>query len=208
MTAEPRAQTIDTVVAAAAGGDERAWAELVTRYMPLVRSVIHRHGLTGADAADVNQTLWLRLVEHLEEIRSPAALPMWIIQTTRRECLRMLRMGRRTRPVPDPYHMVADPLRAGDTDLDEHVLRQERHQVLRDGFAQLPRRCRDLLALLTADPPASYQEISEKLAIPVGSIGPTRARCLHKLRTCPVVAALAEGLQGGGRRDIATVERR
>lgn len=207
---QPPGQAIEAVVTAAARGDEHAWAELVARYMPLVRAVIRRHGLTGADAADVNQTLWLRLVEHLDEIRTPAALPMWIIQTTRRESLRMLRMGRRTFPLRD---FTDDLLRAEDTDLDEHLLRQERHQVLRDGFAQLPPRCQQLLAMLITDPPVSYEEISQRLAMPIGSIGPTRARCLHKLRTCPVVAAFAEavqvvGHQGGERHDSTALERR
>jgi RNA polymerase sigma factor (sigma-70 family) len=173
------------MVAAARLGDERAWRQLVSRYTPLVLSVIHRDGLSRADAADVNQTLWLRLVEHLDQIRAPAALPMWITQTTRHECLRVVRTSRRVQLV-DTITLI------DETAPDEALLAAERHRALREGFAQLPERCRALLALLVVDPPVSYEEIGRQLAIPVGSIGPTRARCLRKLRSCAAVAAVAD----------------
>jgi RNA polymerase sigma factor (sigma-70 family) len=181
---------LETMVAAARLGDERAWRQLVSRFTPLVLSVIHRYGLSRADAADVNQTLWLRLVEHLDQIRAPAALPMWITQTTRHECLRVVRTSRRVQLV-DTITLI------DETAPDEALLAAERHRALREGFAQLPERCRELLALLIVDPPVSYEEIGRQLAIPVGSIGPTRARCLRKLRNCAAVAAVT------GRSDVA-----
>lgn len=186
------------LVASAARGDEAAWAALVDRYTPLVLSVIRAHGLSRADAADVNQTVWLRLVEHLDRLAQPAALAGWLATTTRRECYRQLRIGRRTQPF-DPYDDSAEAhagvfLLVDSTAPDEDLLRAERQQALREGFAQLPPRCRELLALMTAEPPVSYREIGERLRIPVGSIGPTQARCLQKLRNCPAIVSFVEAL--------------
>jgi RNA polymerase sigma factor (sigma-70 family) len=182
------------LVSAAADGDELAWAELVRRYTPLVLSVIRAHRLNRTDAADVNQTVWLRLVEHLGRVREPAALASWLATTTRRECYRLLRLGRRTQPF-DPYDDAVEGsigvfLLADATSPDENLLRAERQQALRDGFGQLPPRCRELLSLLVADPPTSYREIAERLGMPIGSIGPSQARCLRKLRNSPALAPL------------------
>jgi RNA polymerase sigma factor (sigma-70 family) len=196
------------LVGAAARGDERAWAELVRRYTPLVLSVVRSHGLTGADAADVNQTVWLRLVEHLDRLRAPAALAGWLATTTRHECYRMLRVGRRSVPF-DPYDdsatgQLGASLLVDTTAPDEDLLRAERRQALREGFAQLSPRCQELLALLTADPPASYRMIGDRLGMPVGSVGPTQARCLRKLRGCPALApylGTCPAQEGGGERD-------
>ncbi|MFG1955679.1 RNA polymerase sigma factor [Micromonospora sp. NPDC048830] len=181
-----------SLVSAAAGGDESAWGELVRRYTPLVYSVIRSYDLSRADAADVNQTVWLRLVEHLARVRDPEALAAWLATTARRECYRLSRLGRRTQPF-DPYDDALDAYhgfsRAADSAApDEELLRAERRQALREGFAQLPPRCQALLALLTADPAPSYREIAERLGVPVGSIGPTQARCLRRLRDCPALA--------------------
>ncbi|WP_327038244.1 sigma-70 family RNA polymerase sigma factor [Micromonospora maris] len=178
------------LVVAAAGGDESAWAELVRRYTPLVYSVIRSHDLAGADAADVNQTVWLRLVEQLGRLRDPEALAAWLAVTTRRECYRMSRLGRRTRPV-DPSDDALEAHHGNWANVaapDEDLLRAERRQALRESFAQLPPRCQELLALLTADPPLSYRQIADRLGVPVGSIGPTQARCLRRLRDCPALA--------------------
>ncbi|MEQ4303638.1 sigma-70 family RNA polymerase sigma factor [Plantactinospora sp. B6F1] len=196
------------LVSAAANGDEFAWTELVRRYAPLVLSVIRAHRLNRTDAADVNQTVWLRLVEHLGRVREPAALATWLATTARRECYRLVRVGRRTQPF-DPLDdavqgtigaLLPPDLRAPD----ENLLRAERRQALRDGLGQLPARCRDLLSLLVADPPTSYREIAARLGMPIGSIGPSQARCLRKLRDSPALAAFvgassdAEG-SGGDR---------
>ncbi|MDG4819308.1 MULTISPECIES: sigma-70 family RNA polymerase sigma factor [unclassified Micromonospora] len=201
--------TATRLVAAASDGDEAAWAELVRRYTPLVVAVIRAHGMSRADAADVNQTVWLRLVERLGQLRDPEALAAWLATTTRRECYRLSRLDRRMRPV-DPYDDTLDARHGSLVDAvtpDEELLRAERRQALREGFAQLPPRCQDLLALLTADPPASYREIGERLGMPVGSIGPTQARCLRKLRACPALApflGVRRGLDtSGGERDGA-----
>lgn len=168
------------LVAAAARGDQEAWNAIVDRYLPLVYSVTRAHRLSQRDAEDVNQTVWLRLVEHLDGIREPRALPKWIVTTAKHECLRLIRAGRRELPV-DPLSDKGIETADG-AELDAELLRAERHQALRDGLAELAPAHRRLLLLLVADPPLSYREISDLLDIPIGSIGPTRARILERLR--------------------------
>ncbi len=184
------------LLAAAAAGDQSAWDGLVERYLPLVFSVLRSYRLTGQDAADVSQTVWLRLVENLNNIREPRALPSWIITTTKREALRVLSAGQRALPV-DPVVGFATIV-ADTPDTDEALLRAERRQALRDGLAQLKPEERHLMVLLIADPPVPYAEISRVLGIPVGSIGPTRARCLDKLRSTSGLERLL--VTEGGRR--------
>lgn len=181
------------LVASAAAGDERAWSRLVDRYSPLILAVIRACRLNRVDAADAYQTVWLRLLEHLGRLRDPTALPRWLVVTTRRECYRLLRTERLSRPF-DPHDEAAPgaaALLVDTTPIDEELLRAERRQALREAFAQLPARCQHLLRLLLADPPARYQQISEQLGMPVGSVGPTQGRCLRKLRAYPAVAAFA-----------------
>ncbi|MEU5696118.1 sigma-70 family RNA polymerase sigma factor [Actinosynnema sp. NPDC020468] len=184
------ASPVAALVRAAAAGDQRAWNDIVDRYTPLVLAVIYRHRLRPADAADVNQTLWLRLVEQIGRLRDPDALPGWIATTTRNECLRMLRLQQRTQPF-DP---LADEEPAGPDgpDLADELLAAERRQAVRDGFRELTEQCRVLLTRLLEDPPPSYALVSEELAMPVGSIGPTRIRCLEKLRRTPSVLRFLE----------------
>jgi len=188
-------RTVTDLVVAAAHGDHGAWDEIVRRYSPLVLSVTSRHLLSWADRADVAQTVWLRLVQHLGELREPNALPGWIVTTTRHECIRVLRGNNRSQPV-DPTQDTRlehdDTVDWDEPRLDRDLLRDERHQALLAGFAELPPRQRELLILLLADPPWSYAEISERMDIPVGAIGPTRARALDRLRRTPALAALLE----------------
>jgi RNA polymerase sigma factor (sigma-70 family) len=171
-------------------GDKAAWDELVERYAPLVWSNCRRYRLSFADSEDVGQSVWLRLVEHLSTLREPAALPGWIATTTQRECLRLLRLGRQTEPT--------DPLASGrdivdDTVLvDQDLLLQERRLATRTAFAQLSVRCQQLLSMLIGDPPKSYGEISQTLHMPIGSIGPSRARCLDRLRHSSALTSLIE----------------
>lgn len=202
---------VTALVEAAARGDQRAWDGLVERYTPLVMSVVRRFHLPEHDAKDVRQTVWLRLVEHLEEIREPRALPTWLITTTRNECVGWARSTRRTTPF--------DPLSGSEvadgpdvTPVDDELLREERLHALREGFSQLPPQHRALLALLAADPPLSYAEISRRLDLPIGSIGPTRKRCLQKLRHSPALMTFLDEAgdpdsKGGERHVTATLGR-
>jgi RNA polymerase sigma factor (sigma-70 family) len=180
--------TITDLVTAAARGDEGAWDLIVKRYLPLVYSVMRSFRLSRSDAQDVNQAVWLRLVEHLDDIRDPRALPGWIAVTTRHEALHLLGSRKRTVLIDPMSSQVFDdqPLSAPT---DEDLLRSERRQVLREALAELPQKQRELLLLLVADPPVSYTEISKRLGIPVGSIGPTRARCLERLRATSTLKA-------------------
>jgi RNA polymerase sigma factor (sigma-70 family) len=172
--------TVSGLVAAARQGDADAWNALVEEFLPLVHGVVRRFSLSAADAADVNQTVWLRLVEHLEDLRDPRALPGWLATTAHREALRLAQASRRTTSV-DPQGPALDT-EPDETDVAELLLRDEVRRVVRAGLAELPVQRRRLLELLMADPPVPYDEISRTLGIPVGSIGPTRARSLKQLR--------------------------
>ena len=186
--------TVVALVERARDGDQVAWNEIVARYASLVWSMCRRHGIDGSDAEDVGSSVWLRLVERLGSIREPAALPGWIATTTRRECLQALRAGHRQ--VPTESDRFPDERDAG---ADEWLLIQERQIALRLGFAALSERCRTLLMMLFDDPPATYAQIARALGTTVGAIGPTRMRCLDKLRGSPPVAALLPTTPAGGR---------
>ena len=183
------ADALPDLLAAAVAGNRTAWDTLVERFAPLVTSVTRRFGLTPSDADDVRQNVWLHLVEHLADLREPRALPGWIATTARREALRIL-TGRRRVEVVDPQ--TDTRLDTFTTDEpDENLLRAERRQAVHAGLAELHAPQRDLLQLTVADTDNSYRQISRRLGIPIGSIGPTRARCLHKLRNTAPLQALA-----------------
>jgi RNA polymerase sigma factor (sigma-70 family) len=187
----PADAPVADLVAGARGGDQRAWDAIVERYAPLVWSICRRHRLAAADADDAGQAVWLQLVDQIGRIRDPAALPGWLATTTGRECARLVRASQRAHPAG----YVLDPGNIPDeraTTADDELLAAERHAALREALAHLPPSCQDLLALLAADPPLPYQQISARLGIPVGSIGPSRSRCLNKLRRHPAVAALID----------------
>ena len=176
------------LVTRATDGDRQAWDALIDRYAPLVWSICRRHRLEIADAQDAAQTVWLKLVDHLDKIRDPAALPGWLATTTQHECGRILRTVRRS---GHAGHALAETIADDHAQAAEQdLLAAERHAALREAFGQLPPGCQQLLALLIHDPALSYAEISARLGIPVGSIGPTRRRCLDKLRRHPAIAAL------------------
>jgi len=177
------------LVMGARGGDQRAWDAIVERFAPLVWSICRRYRLSGADADDAGQAVWLQLVDQIGRIRDPAALPGWLATTTRRECSRLVRASQRAQPAGYVLDVAAIPDERAAA-ADDELLASERHAALRQALAHLPASCQDLLSLLAADPPLPYAQISAELGIPVGSIGPSRSRCLDKLRHHPAVAAL------------------
>jgi RNA polymerase sigma factor (sigma-70 family) len=188
---------IADLVAGARDGDRQAWDAIVERYAPLIWSICRRSRISGPAAEDVAQHVWLNLVQSLNNLRDPAALPGWISTTTQRECCRIRR-------VQGP---VADDLQILENLPDEHaktaeheLLTAERHATLREAFARLPLPSQRLLALLVADPPVRYAEISARLGIPVGSIGPSRSRSLDRLRRDPAIIGLINGEAGRGHR--------
>jgi RNA polymerase sigma factor (sigma-70 family) len=166
------------LVRAAADGDQGAWNGLVDRYNRLVWSVARAHRLSGTDAADVVQTTWLRAVEHLGRLHDPENLGAWLATTARHESLRAIRLG--SRHVPTSMELAFDTPDAAP--IDANLLERERDRVLWASLGRLAERCQTLLRMLIADPPGSYDEISAALDMPIGSIGPTRGRCLERLR--------------------------
>jgi RNA polymerase sigma factor (sigma-70 family) len=182
--------TVSDLVARARAGDAEAWNALVDRFLPLVFAVLSRYRMARSDAEDVNQTVWLRLVEHLDHLRDADALPGWLATTTRREAIRALRARDRQSP-RDP--LTWPGFEAGtDPEIDDALLVDERRHALREGLEQISPERRELLLLLLHDPPLSYAEISRRMSRPVGWIGPTRARALEELRSTPALRSMLE----------------
>jgi len=168
------------LVRRAAEGDLRAWERLVDQYARLIWSITGEYKLVESDAADVAQTTWLRLLEHIDRIEYPDRVGSWLAATARNECLRSL--AARKRVVLGQDEEVLSGMVVSGAEIDERILADERDQVVRDALSRLPRRWQRLLELLMADPPTPYADISDELGLPVGSIGPTRGRCLAQLR--------------------------
>ena len=179
------------LVRLAAGGDDVAWAALVERYTPLLWSVARAHRLSTADAGDVIQTAWLRLVKRLGTLQDPERVGAWLATTVRRECLRVLRRSGRETLDADAGLLVAGP----DADApDRHVLNEATHEAVRRAIAELPEESQRLLHILFTDPPPSYAEVAAALGMPVGSIGPTRGRVLERLRKIMVREGITAGV--------------
>jgi RNA polymerase sigma factor (sigma-70 family) len=192
--AMPRPASFDEPVApmlvAAADGDSAAWDQLVDRFSGLLWATARAHRLSTADAGDVVQTTWLRLVENLGRIQDPERLGGWLTTTARRECLAVLRRSQREPSFVDETAFAQLPDQRAP--LDAALIADERDAALWQVFDQLPDRCRRLLRVLLADPPPAYADVAAALEMPVGSIGPTRARCLAQLRTLAVDSGALE----------------
>ena len=181
--------SVSALVARVCDGDQEAWNELVERYIPLVWSICQRYQLSRQDSDDVGQSVWLLLVENIASLREAAALPGWLKTTTTREIFRVLRVARRH----DHDDLPPDGQMPGDTDaatIEEGLIAAELNDALRAAFDELRQNCHDLLSLLVSDPPLPYSDISAMLGIPMGSIGPKRARCLEQLRRSPHLAQI------------------
>jgi RNA polymerase sigma factor (sigma-70 family) len=169
---------VSRLVRCAARGDQHAWDELIDEFAGLVWGIARAFRLGDADAADVSQTTWLRLVENLDRLQDPSRVGAWLATTARRQCIQHLNDASRVVPrgddLPEPVNTSPDPSAA--------LLAEERDQALWTAMERLPERDRRLLRMLMADPTPSYTEISAALAMPIGSIGPTRARALERLR--------------------------
>jgi RNA polymerase sigma factor (sigma-70 family) len=182
--------SVIALVARAANSDQDAWNEIIERYAPLVWSICTRYRLRNEDIEDVGQNVWLQLVQQLGKLREPAALPGWLATITQRECLRALAAARRAEDAGTPD----DALPIADAEvIEQEILAAERNAALRTALGELPLRCRQLLTMLLSDPPCSYAEISATLEIPIGSIGPQRARCLERLRRSSALTRLGAG---------------
>jgi RNA polymerase sigma factor (sigma-70 family) len=181
---------LDELVRAAAGGDQAAWNAIVERFQGLVWATARAHRLSHADAADVAQTTWLRLVEHLDRIRDAERLGGWLATTARNECLRHIRLNGRELP-SDEADVFESP---GDDAPELALLTGERDTALWRAFRKLSEQCQTLLRLLVSEDEPSYDDVSAALDMPIGAIGPTRMRCLEKLRS---FVALDPQFQGG-----------
>ena len=170
---------LTVLVKSASAGDQAAWDALVARYTNLLWSIARCYRLERADAADVVQVAWLRLVEHLPDLRDPERVGAWLATTVRRECLQVIARRRRGLPVDDE---ILAGLPDGSPPVDAALLAEEQATALWAAFEHIAPRCQHLLRVLMADPPPSYSDVSAALDMPVGSIGPTRARCLDRLR--------------------------
>ncbi|MBV9382755.1 MAG: sigma-70 family RNA polymerase sigma factor [Streptosporangiaceae bacterium] len=170
------------LVRAAAAGDAQAWEQLVDRYAGLVWSICRAHRMSDDDAADAAQLTWLRLLENLERVRDPRRLAGWLATTCRRECRALQRRSRSLLTVEEE-HM--DRLLGGGPPADEPVLTADQHAALWQAFQRLNEWCQKVLRALivdAGDKSPSYQLVAAQLQTPVGSLGPTRARCLGQLR--------------------------
>jgi RNA polymerase sigma factor (sigma-70 family) len=169
--------SIESLVRSAQLGDSAAWDEIVRRYGGLVWATVRAHRLTDADAQDAAQATWIRLVRHLGRLRDVNAFGGWLATVARHESLRVIRSAGRD-VLCEEFPEIADD----QADPDADLVAQERAVAMRAALGRLCERDQALLRMLAAEPAPSYAEIGAALGMPIGSIGPTRARALGRLR--------------------------
>jgi RNA polymerase sigma factor (sigma-70 family) len=185
----PKTMGTAELVDAAMEGDTAAWDALVGRFAGVVWAVCRSNRLTDADAADVFQTTWLRLIEHGQALRDRARVGGWLATTAARECSALRRKRSREMPIGEEF----DALPGAGPRPGAQLLTEQRADALWAAFGTLPERCQRLLRVLAADPPPSYEDVCDVLGMKIGSIGPTRGRCLEHLRR----ALVARGVESG-----------
>jgi RNA polymerase sigma factor (sigma-70 family) len=166
---------------AARAGDDRAWERLYDRFTPMLVGIARGYRLAPSDVEDVLQSVWLRLVDHIDRLRMPGAVGGWLATTTRRECLRVLQLPVRECASGDPELGDATT----DDEPDRELLESERRDAVHRALATLPEHYRRLMLLLVCEPDMDYKEVGSRLSMPVGSIGPIRARGLARLQRHP-----------------------
>ena len=170
-------QTHGELLTRARNGDQQAWNDLVDRMSPLVWSVTRSFRLDHATATDVAQTVWLKVIENIDRIADPERLPGWIATTVRREAIKV--SGQQKKVVPSEFEYDLADL---NTSVESTVVDLEEHESVRAAFNTLSEDDQQLLRLMVVEPPLSYEEIAEITGRPVGSLGPTRARALGRLK--------------------------
>jgi len=175
------------LVAAVCDGDDASWHELVDRYSGLVWRVARSVVNDDHAATDAMQTAWLRLLEHMDRLQNPAAVSGWLVTTARREAIALSRNTARQRPT-DPSGWQLDAPTASEDDPAELSASNQQIATVLEELRKMSSRCQELLTLLAHK--VRYEEIADQMAIAVGSIGPTRNRCLDQLRSAPAIAAL------------------
>ncbi len=186
-----RGARLASLAVAARDGSEDALGQIVTELSPMLWQVARAAGLTSGDAEDVLQTVWLRLVGHLGGLHTPTALTAWLVITTRREAWRV-RAARRKQVFADQDWLTAIPDPAPGA--EQLAITGDQRRELWAALGRLSPRCQELLRIIAFVPQADYREIAAQLGMPQGSIGPTRGRCLAKLR-----ALLADPGEGNPR---------
>jgi RNA polymerase sigma factor (sigma-70 family) len=181
MTVQPFALLSDPeLIEACLKGSSQAWEVLLVRYQRLIYSIPLRYGLPEHDASDVFQNVSLLLWENLEHVRDRARLGAWLVITTRRECWRMMRQRRENITILEGETL--DEILPSASHSEDEFLAMEQQSQVRAAVGYLDNPCRELLTLLFyAEPRPAYSEIAQRLALPEGSIGPNRSRCLEKL---------------------------
>jgi RNA polymerase sigma factor (sigma-70 family) len=181
----PGERELGRVMAAAAHADDEAWATLYEQFGPRLHAVARRHRLGAHDAEDVAQTTWLQLFTHIDGVREPAKVGAYLHTVARHVCVRRISRTRHEEPLPDQV------LPDAEFDADAPLIARERADALSAALRRLPDRQRRLMQMMLAEPAPSYAEISAELDMPVGSIGPTRARCFERLAKDPGLLAVA-----------------
>jgi RNA polymerase sigma factor (sigma-70 family) len=194
------------LVTAARAGCATSWREIVDRFDDRLQRAARARGLDGPTAADVVQQTWLAAVTNIETLRSAQALGGWLRSILHRECLKALSLRQRETPRIDDTELIGGTkghtvvMRTEPRSPEEETLQREQRVLMQTAQRRLPRRDQDLLTLLIVEPPLPYTEISRRLGMPIGSIGPTRARCFARLRR-ELVALDANGGYGAGSDD-------
>jgi len=176
---QDRGERVAELLEAARAGSDEALGAIVAEHSPLLWHVARAAGLSSGDAEDVLQTVWLRLLAHLDDIRTSAALTGWLVVTARREAWRVRAVGRRQVPAEAE---ALDTLPDRGAGPQEQVLIDDQRRTLWVAIAQLSARCQELLRIVAFVPRPDYSAVAAELGMPVGSVGPTRGRCLAKLR--------------------------
>lgn len=173
---------VERLVARCRKQDSEAWAKLVTEFQALVYSIPRRYGLGEDDAADVFQNTFQALFKNLDRIESGQALPKWLAVTAAREAMRLKRVSKRTLSTEDGPLGLDELVASEEASAEAEAIRSDAGYRLRRAIGAMQARCRDLLTVLYLEEEESYAVVGERLGMPVGAIGPTRARCLEKLR--------------------------
>jgi RNA polymerase sigma factor (sigma-70 family) len=183
MGNEPHILDLEILVRKCKAKDSAAWAQLVERFQALVWSSIYRIGLRNEDAEDTFQKVFLILYKNLDRIDSARALPKWLSTTAVREAIRLQRQNRdKATTALDAIENLDEMLASEDVLIEDVAIAAAESDAIRKVISRLPGKCPELLSMLYSEDQNSYEDVRTHLGIPPGSIGPTRSRCIERLR--------------------------
>jgi RNA polymerase sigma factor (sigma-70 family) len=193
MGTEPFVSDLEILVRKCKAGDSASWGVLVDRFQALVWSSIYRVGLRNEDAEDTFQKVFLILYKNLDRIDSALALPKWLATTAARESIRLIRQNRDKSAIAlDAIDNLDEMIASEESSVEEVMLAAAQSDAIRNVISLLPGKCPQLLTMLYSEEESSYEEVKDRLGIPSGSIGPTRARCIERLRKALISANFFE----------------